>query len=61
MVTGNGLGFEMVTTTSPVPPGYSRFVAVGDATAVTVRLEIAADCPSPEDPAFRPTTQFVAA
>ena len=59
MVTGYGLGFEMVTTTSPVPPGYMRFVADGDATAVIVRLEMAADCPSPDEPEFRPTTQFV--
>jgi hypothetical protein len=51
----------MVTTTSPFPPGYIRFVADGDATAPIVRFEIAADWPSPEDPEFSPTTQFVAA
>jgi hypothetical protein len=43
IVTGYGFGFEMVTTTSPVPPGYIRFVADGDATALIVRFEIEAD------------------
>jgi hypothetical protein len=52
---------EIVTTTSPVPPGYMRLVADGDATALIVRFEIEADWPSPEDPEFSPTTQFVAA
>lgn len=61
IVTGYGLGFEMVTTTSPVPPGYKRLVAAGDATAVIVRLEMLADCASPDEPEFRPTTQFVVA
>jgi hypothetical protein len=61
IVTGYGFGFEMVTTTSPVPPGYIRFVADGEPTALIVRFEIAADWPSPEDPEFSPTTQFVAA
>jgi len=55
------LGFEIVTTTSPVPPGYMRFVADGDATALMVRFEIGADWPSPEEPEFSPTSQFVAA
>jgi hypothetical protein len=61
IVTGYGFGLEIVTTTSPVPPGYIRFVADGDATALIVRFEIEADWPSPEDPEFSPTTQFVAA
>jgi hypothetical protein len=43
MVTGNELGFEMVTTTSPVPPGYSKLLGDGDATALMLRLEMAAD------------------
>jgi hypothetical protein len=61
IVTGNGLGLLMLTTTSPVPPGYIKFVADGDATAVIVRFEMAADSPSPEDPLFKPTSQLVAA
>jgi len=61
IVTGYGFGFEMVTTTSPLPPGYSRLVAEGDETAEMLRLEMVADWSSPLDPAFSPTTQFVAA
>jgi hypothetical protein len=60
-VTGKELGFEIVTTTSPVPPGYKRFVGDGEATALMVRFEMVADCPCPEEPALRPTTQLVAA
>ena len=33
----------------------------GEATAVMLRLAMVADCPSPEEPALRPTTQLVAA
>ena len=61
MVTGYGFGLAMVTTTSPVPPGYSRLLAAGEATAVMERFEMVADCPSPDEPALRPTTQLVAA
>lgn len=37
-VTGYGLGFEIVTTTSPAPPGYSCAVGEGVATLVMVRF-----------------------
>ena len=55
------MGLLIVSTTSPVPPGYIRFVAEGEATAVMVRLEMPADWPWAEEPAFTPTTQLVAA
>ena len=51
----------IVATTSPFPPGYSRLEATGLATAVMVRLVMAADWPSPDEPEFSPTTQLVAA
>jgi hypothetical protein len=58
-VTGKEFGLVIVATTSPEPPGKSWLVAEGVATAVIVRLLTVADCPSPEDPAFNPTTQLV--
>ncbi len=61
IVTGYGFGLLIVTTTSPVPPGYSKFTADGAATAVMVRFEMVADWPSPDDPAATPTVQLVAA
>ena len=51
----------MVTTTSPLPPGNSTLPGAGVATAVILKFAMVADCPSPEEPAFRPTTQLVAA
>jgi hypothetical protein len=51
----------IVTTTSPVPPGNRRLPAAGDDTAVMLRFAMLADCPSPDEPALRPTTQLVAA
>lgn len=36
-------------------------VAEGAATAVMVTFEMVPDWPSPDDPPFSPTTQFVAA
>jgi len=51
---GNGFGFEIVSTTSPLPPGYSKLPAAGVATAATVRLDTVADLASPlEPPAIR--------
>ena len=61
MVTGYALVLAMVTTTSPVPPGYSRLPAAGEATAVMLKLAMVADWPSPDEPPLRPTTQLVAA
>ena len=61
MVTGYEFVLAMVTTTSPVPPGNSTLPGAGEATAVMLRLAMVADCPSPDEPAFRPTTQLVAA
>src|SRR5579863_1153601 len=61
MVTGNALGLLMVSTTSPLPPGYSRLAADGEATALMVRLATLPDWASPEEPEFSPTTQFDAA
>jgi len=61
IVTGYGLRLLIDTTTSPVPPGYNRLVAAGDATAVIVKFAMVADCPSPLEPAPSPTTQFVTA
>jgi hypothetical protein len=60
-VTGNGFGFVIVATTSPVPPGYSRLDTEGVATAVIVRFWTLADWLSPLDPAPRLTTQLDAA
>jgi hypothetical protein len=60
-VTGNGFGFEIVSTTSPLPPGYSKLPAAGVATAATVRLDTVADLASPLEPPAIPTVQFVAA
>jgi hypothetical protein len=60
-VTGNPLGFVIVATTSPVPPGKRRLVAAGEATAVIERFATAADCASPDEPPARPTSQLVAA
>src|ERR1700722_4556985 len=51
----------MVTTTSPVAPGNRTLPGAGVATAVMDRLAMVADCPSPDEPAFRPTTQLVPA
>lgn len=59
IVTGKELGLVMVSTTSPLPPGYNWSVAEGLATAAIVRLETLADCASPEEPAATPTTQLV--
>ncbi len=61
IVTGYELGLAMVTTASPVLPGNNRLEGDGLDTAEIVRLAMVADYPSPEEPAFRPTTQFVAA
>ena len=61
MVTGKAFELLIVTTTSPFPPGNSRFVGDGEATAVIVRLVTVADCPCPLEPAPRPTIQLVAA
>ena len=47
MVTGYGFELAIVTTTSPVPPGYKRFPAAGEATAVIVKLAVLADWASP--------------
>jgi hypothetical protein len=60
IVTGKTFGFVIVRTTSPLAPGYSKFEAAGDATALIVRLFTVAAWPSPEEPAFRPTIQLVA-
>jgi hypothetical protein len=61
MVTGTELVLVMVATTSPVPPGKSRFVAAGLATAVIEMLATVPDWASPLDPELRLTVQFVAA
>lgn len=59
MVTGNTLGLVMVSTTSPLAPGYRRLDADGDDTAATVTLLTVAPNPSAEEPALSPTIQFV--
>jgi hypothetical protein len=61
IVTGYELVLAIVTTTSPVPPGNSTLPGAGEATAVMLRLAMVADCPSPDEPLLRPTTQLVAA
>lgn len=61
MVTGYELGFVIVATTSPLPPGNSRLEGEGDATALIVRFAIVADWPWAAEPELSPTTQLVAA
>ncbi len=61
MVTGYEFVLAMVTTTSPVPPGYRMLPGAGEATAVMLRLAMVADWPSPDEPEFRLTAQLVAA
>ena len=43
MVTGYEFELAIVTTTSPVPPGYSTLLGAGEATAVMLRLAMVAD------------------
>jgi hypothetical protein len=61
IVTGNGLGFVIFRTTSPVPSGYKRFVGDGDETAVTVMFFTVAPCAKPLEPEARDTTHCVSA
>jgi len=58
---GNGFGFEIVSTTSPLPPGYSKLPAAGVATAATVRLDTVRRLGLTLEPPAIPTVQFVAA
>ena len=62
MVTGYGFGVgdgdHHVARAARDTGGCS---AAGEATAVMLRLAMVADCPSPDEPALRPTTQLVAA
>lgn len=51
----------MIATTSPLPPGKSRFVAAGLATATIVRFATDPDWASLDEPALRPTSQLDAA
>jgi hypothetical protein len=61
IVTRNGFGFEIMTTTSPFPPGYNTLVAAGEATVLMVKFETVADWASALEPPLSATTQFVAA
>jgi len=61
MVTGYGFGLAIVTTTSPVAPGYRRPSAAGVAAAEMIRLEFDAERACPDEALATPTTQLVAA
>lgn len=61
MVTGTAFVLVMVATTSPLPPGNSKLVAAGEATAAIETFAIVPDWASPLEPLFRLTVQFVAA
>lgn len=61
MVTGTVLELVMVATTSPLPPGNSRLLAAGEATAAIVTFATVPDWASPLEPPVRPTVQLVAA
>jgi hypothetical protein len=59
MVTGYGFGLAIVTTTSPVAPGYKRLLAAGVAMAEIARLVVDAEWACPDDALATPTTQLV--
>lgn len=61
MVTGTELVLLMLATTSPVPPGNSRFDAAGMAIAVMEMFATVPDWASPLEPLLRLTVQLVAA
>src|SRR6185437_7800139 len=54
-VTGYGLAFEILTTTSPLSPGSRRSPAPGLATALMVSFPSVADWAAPDELLARPT------